>query len=198
MKNNIELFTRYFENDLGDLERESFDNKLLEEPNFNEEFLKFIELYNSSKSSFDVDDRYFSTIIPNARKRLENPKPNYLTKSAYLLPIVIIALFFIINSPSSSIVSFKYDFENLLVSFTETEELTEDLFFNAFNIESSYILEDELISEYYENDIKLDESVFEYLEQNLGANEVNYNLINQLSDNEFNNLYDELIDKKIL
>ncbi len=40
------------------------------------EFEHFKQLYSSNKNNINVDDRYFSTLIPNAKKKIIDSQTN--------------------------------------------------------------------------------------------------------------------------
>ena len=65
-------------------------------------------------------------------------------------------------------------------------------------MEDNYSMDEELISEYYSEEIDLDESMFEYLENNTYIEDVSNNLMDELSDAEYLSLHNALLEKKIL
>jgi len=192
MKNNIELFIKYLEDDLSNGEKNAFEKRFDDDAEFQSEFYSFSKMYYSSKEEVEIDERYFTTLIPKARKRAEQSKSSVYMKFAYLLPIIIIAMFITFSDKNENI----SDFELLLQNFTEDEYLKEDLLSSIYETESLSSLDNELLYEFYSDELNYDETVFEYLEEKIVSNEINNELLNQLSESEFNSIYDELTNKK--
>lgn len=194
--NNQELFIKYLDEQLPKSELENFDSKLEIDSEFKNEFLSFKNNYESSKIKYPVDERYFDNLIPNAKGKLKKTKKNTVIKIAYAVP-VIIAILFYANSKFIN-VSQDFDTQEIFEEFTADEELTKELLNNALSLESYYNLDDELVSEIYNDEINIDESLFEYLEDNIYADDFSDSFIEELSDEEFSNVFKELTDKNIL
>jgi len=195
--NNKELFIKYLDDQLEQKELKSFDTQLLEDVEFKNQFLTFRNKFENSRASIPADERYFNTLIPNSKAREKESKKKSYLKLAYALPIIAIILFATIND-SKNEANFNNSFSGIFDEFTNDNDLTTDLLNNAFNMEDNYSMNEELISEYYSEEIDLDESMFEYLENNTYIEDVSNNLVDQLSDAEFLSLHNALIEKKIL
>ena len=132
MKTNLDLFIRYLDNDLSVEEKEHFENRLQNEKQFYLKFDEFKKLFFSSKENIKADERYFSTLIPNAKKMYKKSKMSLARKLSYSLPAVFIGIFFLIQLFSDTNSNTSYNFEEMLISFSEDEELTYDLLSSAF------------------------------------------------------------------
>lgn len=197
MNKNTELFIRYIDHDLSESELNLIEKQLDENSELKLEYENFHQKYLLSKKEIAIDERYFSTIIPNAKNRIVNRKFNYYKKIGIILPILLIGFIYFFNSSSSNF-NFKEDFPELLQTFINDDELATDLISNAAHIENTSNISDEMLNEYYEEELNFDPTVFEYLEENVTSNDISNNVLNQLSENEFNTLYQELKNKKIL
>ncbi|MCB9209983.1 MAG: hypothetical protein H6609_11445 [Ignavibacteriales bacterium] len=197
MNKNTELFIRYIDHDLSESELNLIEKQLDENSELKLEYENFHQKYLLSKKEIAIDERYFSTIIPNAKNRIVNRKFNYYKKIGIILPILLIGFIYFFNSSSNKF-DFKEDFPELLQTFINDDELATDLISNAAHIENTSNISDEMLNEYYEEELNFDPTVFEYLEENVTSNDISNNVLNQLSENEFNTLYQELKNKKIL
>ena len=196
MKNEIELFIKYLENDLSQNEIKFFEEKLISDSIFKKNYDDFVNQFNSTKKKIEVDDRYFSTLIPNAKRKIEVSRKSSKVKFSLALSFIIIGFLLILNNSTDEYNS-QYNFQSLLSDFTEDDSLTNELLRNVFETENSYIIDEHLLAILYEDEIQYDETMFDYIEKNLSINEINSNLFNQLSESEFNSIYEELLDKKI-
>jgi hypothetical protein len=160
--------------------------------NFCEAQINNIFSITSFKKNIEVDERYFQTIIPNSRLRLENKKSYYFKKLVYLVPAIIIGIFFIYRSSYDDSDVYN-NLPQLIETIYQEKNLTDELFSNILEYDENVYLENGLITSYFEDHLEIDESVFEYIEENLTLNEINSSLINELSENEFNGVYSELI-----
>lgn len=195
--NKQELFIKYLDEQLSQNELKEFDTKLLEDSNFKNQFLEFRNKYENLRAGISIDERYFNTLIPNSKAQEKKTKKKSVLKFAYAMPVVLFILIVSISNFKNESNS-SFTFSDFLDEITIDNELTTQLLSNTFNIEDNFILEDELIAEYYAEELDIDESIFEYLENNTSTEDINNNLLEELSDDEFLSLQKELIDKKIL
>jgi len=195
MMNNIERFVNYFDGDLSNAERNAFLELLNKNADFKKEFQKFEHIYFSLKKNIGTDERYFSTIIVNAKKKFEKEKSNFIVKYASASAIICILIIISISIFSSNITE-EQNYRNLLDSFIEDEIYTFNLFVDPLQIEKFYMVDNEIFIEYFNKGVSIDETLFDYLEANLNSDEINDNVINKLSIHEFNSIYDKLLNKK--
>jgi hypothetical protein len=196
--NNKKLFLKYLDNQLSEIEKEDFDLEIKNNHKLRDEFSEFSKLYKSLKSNLEVDERYFSTIIPNARCRIEKPKPNYIGKVVYFMPVIIIIFFMVINQFSNNSFNENYNFDEFVEDFTQDENLTVALFSSALEHNENFVIENNELLNLFLDDLTMDESVFDYVKNNLSYHEINNEIFNELSENEFTLLFEELKNKKIL
>lgn len=193
MKNKQEIFLRYLENDLSIEEKNEFENKLKNDLNIQSDFNKFAKIYHSSKEMIKVDERYFSTILPNARKKIEKTKISTIKKIAYILPVFIIAGILIISFQEEET---NLEYDQLLHTIVEDENDNVDFLNNIYNDDYFASIDDEALYELYINNIEFDETMFDYLRNNFTSSDIDSELLNRLSEDEFNNIYNELNDIK--
>lgn len=192
MKNRKEIFIKFLDNQLTPLEKKNFEIELINDRNLKDEFEKYSSVYHSLKKNIEVDERYFQTIIPNSKLRLENKKTYHFKKLVYLVPALFIGIFFIYHSSydDSDVYS---NLPQLIETFYQEKNLTDEFFSNILEYDENVYLENGILTSYFEDHLEIDESVFGYIEENLTLNEINSTLINELSENEFNSIYQELI-----
>lgn len=194
--NNQELFIKYLDEQLSTGELKGFETRLEVDVQLKSDLLKFKKKYENSKSHPSVDERYFDTLIPNVKsKNLVSQKKRYL-KFAFALPIVIMIIFLVNSSLNDN--SPNFIVQDNFEEFTSSDELTTELLSNVLNMDEYYMLDESLINELYSEELDLDESIFEYLENNIHLVDDSDNLIEGLSDDEFSTIYKELKDKNIL
>ena len=194
--NNQELFIKYLDEQLSSSDLKELENKLEVDIQFKNDFLKFKQKYDNSKNQVSIDERYFDTLIPNAKSRsVKSQKVRYL-KFAFSLPVVIAIIFFINSFITENVtdIIIQDNFEE----FITNDGLTTELLSNALNMDEYYMLDESLINELYSEELDVDESIFEYLENNIHVGDDSENLIEGLSDDEFSTIYIELKEKNIL
>ncbi len=197
MNKNIELFIKYLDKQLTLTEREKFEAELSNDVDLEKEFKQFSELYNSTKNNVDVDERYFSTLLPNAKIRIEKSKPNYFGKIVYALPVVIIIMYLIISPFTNKKFNEKYNFEEFTEEFVLDENLAISALSNAFEPTENYTIEDLELLEFYEKSSTIDEAFFDYVEENLSFYDIDKYILAELTENEYVNLLEELESNKI-
>jgi hypothetical protein len=198
MKQNRDLFIKYLDNILTEDEKRQFEKRLKMDPAFRNEFEHFNEKLQSIKFDVKVDERYFNNLLPNAKKRVEKGSFNLGYRYVYLIPIIILVIIFNYSDLFFEKYNNEYDFQEILESFTENEEITIDLIDNALDAGDQIYYDDKILEEFYGDTVIYDETLFSYLEENLSINEIDNDLINQLSENEFNEIFDELRNKQII
>ena len=191
MKNNLELFIKYLDDDLLPKERNFFEKELDLNSKFKNEFEQFTQLYSSTKDNISVDDRYFTTLIPNAKKKMLQTKPIWKNKYAFILPILLVGLVSLLVLPLNNSDSIKIN--DLIEIAALNDEMADDI----ISSNEIYFTDDQILSEFYDIDLVLDRTVFDYLEEDFSSTEINDDLIDSFSESEFNNIYQQLFDKHI-
>jgi hypothetical protein len=197
MKNNTDLFIKYLDDQLSADQRKEFEQSLVKDQNFKFEFENYAQVYKSIKKTIEVDERYFATLLPNVRERMEKNSQNYLGKLAYILPVLILGTFIIyfINTSTN-----KLD-ENL-ISVSELLETDENISYedldNILELNKYSNLNDQILEIYFNDNLEMDSTLFDYLESNLAANEISNSFLEELSENEFNLIYQDLEKNKII
>ncbi len=196
MKNNNDIFIKYLDDQLSADQRKEFERSLNEDQNYKLDFEKYAQIFQSTKETIEVDERYFQTLLPHARERMQKSLPNYFVKLAYILPVLMLGIFFVylFNTNSPEIDESLTNISELLETDDSVydEDLKNVLIFNRYSN-----LDDQILEIYFDDYLEMDETLFEYLESNLAANEISNSFLEELSENEFSTIYNELENKKI-
>ncbi|MBK8945656.1 MAG: hypothetical protein IPM32_10365 [Ignavibacteriae bacterium] len=202
MNKNLQ-FIRYVENEFSEIEKKKFETELLKDENLKLEFNKFLKRYKSLNPGINFNEEYFINLLPKVRERISAKEKSFLNfnkipKTAFVIPIIIIALvilFSVFNNQSK--IEEKINFENLVSEFIENNEIANELLSESFelNRSSSY---DPNIYSYIYDESDYENIIINYIDENNLTFELNENVINQLSEDEYNLVYGELINKKIL
>ncbi|MBK7103930.1 MAG: hypothetical protein IPH62_01425 [Ignavibacteriae bacterium] len=201
--NNILRFTKYVENELSVLEKQKFERELSENENIRKEFNKFLSKYKSLNPDLNFDESYFITLLPRVRERISEQENSFfnfskIPNAAYLIPIFLISfllIFKVINNQNSA--NKEINFSNFISDFTENNEIANELLKESIQLNNNVNYESNIYSVLYDES-DYEKIIINYLEENNHIFELNESVVNQLSENEFNLVYNELINKKIL
>lgn len=189
MKNNLELFIKYIDDDLLPEERNFLEKELNLNSELKNEFEHFSQLYTSTKDNISVDDRYFTTLIPNAKKKMLQTRPIWKNRYALILPIILVGLVSLLVLPINN--SDSIIINDLIEIASSNDEIADDI----ISLNELYFTDDQILSEFYDIDLILDRTVFDYLEENISSSEINDDLFDSFSESEFNNIYEQLYAK---
>lgn len=192
MNNNFDTFIRYKDGDLSNFDRKVFEEQLFHDSKLKAEFELFTQLYSSSKNNISVDDRYFPTLIPNAKKKIIDYKPFWKNKYSLIIPLLVFGLIILFAWPAPT--SEYENFNNLIEIASLDDELVNDI----VSANPNYFINEQVIPEFYDEDLILDASVFDYLEENFSSLEINKDLVDSFSESEFLSIYEQILDKKIV
>lgn len=193
MKNNLDIFIKYSDGSLPSVDRKNFEEKLIQDSKLKAEFDLFNELYSSSRNkNISIDDRYFTTLIPNAKKKILSSKPFWKNKYMLALPILIAGLVILLGLPETN-----YENENFN-ELIEIAAIDSEVADGIIRANPNYFSDDQILPEFYEEDIVLDVSVFDYLEENLLISEINSDITDSFSESEFMSIYEQIFDKNII
>lgn len=197
MKNNNNIFIKYLDGQLSPGEIKEFENSLDKNQNLKMNFEKFSKAFQSTKNNIEVDERYFQTLLPNARERMHKGSPNYFGKLAYVLPMVLLGVFVIYlfntNTPEKDV-----SLTNISELLETNENLSDEELKNVLELNRYSNLDYQILEIYFDDSLEMDETLFEYLESNLAANEISNSFLEELSENEFSTIYKELENIKIV
>jgi hypothetical protein len=191
MKHNSDLFIKYLDDQLSADQKKEFELRLTEDQNLQLEFENYAQVYKSMKKTIEVDERYFATLLPNVRERMDKKSQNYFGKLAYILSVLIIGIFivYLINTNNNNL-------DKSLISFSELLETDVNLSYedleNILDLNRHSHLNDQILEMYFNDNIEMDSTLFDYLESNLAANEISNSFLEDLSENEFNLIYQDL------
>lgn len=122
---------------------------------------------------------------------MDKKSQNYFGKLAYILSVLIIGIFIVyfINTNNNKL-------DKSLISFSELLETDENLssedLENILDLNRHSHLNYQILEMYFNDNIEMDSTLFDYLESNLAANEISNSFLEDLSENEFNLIYQDL------
>ncbi len=195
MKINEDLFLKYNSDLLPENEKVEFEKLLTKNPEIDEQFNAFKTKLNSIKIDGKIDERYFNSLLPKVREKIDNKiKKKTVPKLAYALPLLVLISYLVFNytnNPVPNNISKEDNFTELYNNVDLTNSYLSDLFLT----ESISLTEDKLVlnlgSDYLKDinnlqapEIIIDEGAFE---ENFYNNYVNY-----FPEDELNKVYTEL------
>jgi hypothetical protein len=194
--NNEERIIKYLDDQLSQEEKKLFEKELSESALLKKEFEKFLSIKNKVKSAedFKLSEDYFNSVVPRFREKLEQQTKIIIYKNlgyAFSLTIVLFLAFIIFNPFNNENVNEVEEFTQSL-NQTEKYEILEYLNgnnriddyadlsaintqFDMENIVENTTEKSELIS-YYDFEIE--------------------KLADNISTEEFNQIYNEIFNKK--
>ncbi len=208
MEKNDKKILQYFSGIMNDDDKEKFEFDLKNDEDLNARFKK-IEMQLSkmdvSQKGINLDDRYFNSILPNVRIKIDKKTPVFFQpKIVYSFASIIsavILLFILLPTSTNNEFSIK-DYEDELAAIInddEARESIEDIIYenytysladNSFN-QISEQLDLDLVNELtIDNNIKNDINNIQYSES--------YEYIEDLDEQELNAIINELSETKIL
>ena len=187
MKKNKNIID-FFEGNLNESEKEKLFEEINQNADLKKEYENFNQLYSLLRKSkeFKPSEDYLENIIP--RFRSKSQKKSIVFKPAFASGLVIIftiAIIYLLNFSKRDIISENDEFDNVYeLSFVQQDDLE-----NMASLIDKEIIDELLIEEMTdkENRLSLLENYF-YIDNNF----------NILPETESEEIYQELITKKIL
>ncbi len=199
--NNKEKILKYLSDLMSEDEKKNFENLLEQDESLKKEFEKIQDGLEVIKKAAEpeVNETYFVNLLPRARSRMNKEKkafsfnPKWATSLAALVFLIISALFFS-RSFESPFLTYK-DFQTMLSAnnlgeFDKTElDLFIDQnyydFLNSTNLNASDFDIDF-------NALDIDSEGIKIEDVNTLPDEESYEIINELSEKDFNKIYNEI------
>jgi hypothetical protein len=197
-KNNYSI--KYLLNELSNEEKREFEKLLAESSELRNQLsiekskLDFINTY----TSVEADNRYFTNIYPRFLQRLDEEKSTISVKNfsagfSFALMILLMLTFGINNGLRNSFDSSLTSSENEILSFLELTSLQSER--NSFNINYEKV-DNQTISDTYFDQIDLELSE---IKNYISVNNIDMRgEIQNLDDDEFESIYENLSEFKIL
>ncbi|GAB6281646.1 MAG: hypothetical protein STSR0008_03870 [Ignavibacterium sp.] len=183
---------RYLDGQMSDEEKKSFEDELLSSPKlkklYDEYSLTFFELKNLNEVK--INENYFSNLYARFReKNISYKKKKFYYKFAYSLPVLILAVILLLINPFNPSNNEKTSVLSDSIATNYSNE-------NIYKTENTNILkENNTINEKIINEENIEKYYPSY--DNEDVKDI-YNIINNLSDEELNLLYNELANKEYL
>lgn len=200
--NKTLLFAKYIENEMSEDEKSKFEKNLALDRDLKVNFEKFYMNYKKLNSEINVDEDYFVTLMPRVRERLSEKKKLFnffsrLPKFVYIIPVFIIGAIVYYNM---AIFKNKTD-KNTILELSNELKNNSELFTEILNEHRRLRIIDDYDSEIYSiiySDNEYENLILNYAEENNHIFELNEKVINELSEEDYNLVYNEIINKKIL
>lgn len=196
-------FIKYLENELSEEEKSNFEKNLSLNHNLRKEFEKYQMNYKNLNLEVKAEEDYFVTLLPRVKERISEKKKfsfyfNRIPKYAYLVPVILIAavVIFSLNTSNSNIKS-AIDVKKLTNAFSDNNELITELLDETSHYKIIENYDTEIYSLTHSED-EYENIILNYLKENNHIFELNESIINNLSEDDYNLVYNEIINKKIL
>jgi len=161
------LIIRYLDNDLSDSELQEVKKLISENKDAAELYRRFGNTFNELKTNavIEIENSYYSTIIPRFRQRLENKKRVITVGRVGIVFTTLLLVMFYFISKDSGTISMKdiADDSNAINTFLFTNNSTGILFeLNQEELSNEYI--DEVINEELGVSVKTDDNSIKSVE----------------------------------
>ena len=199
MKTNDEKILKYLSENVSSTEKREIEKEIESSKELSEEFTRMQKVFSDLKNDSKVETEigYFNNLLPRVREKLDSRKKIFtIQRLAFSIPVA--ALLFVIS---------------LSINIEQTESLfslsasTEEIY-EAIDETSSDNLIDYIDNDYYTYDVSeltisetglsLDNESLQDLGESTFESFENYSLIENLSDKEVDEIYNEILTKKIL
>lgn len=197
MNDKIEKFIRYFDGQMSIEQKELFENELSLDPALKEEYSNFELKFEKLKKEVQIDETYFNNIIYNSFNNSQKKFIPLALKAALALPVLLIIFFLILPNERDDNTSLTHDVSALISEFSDNIILRTDLFKDEFNY-TMYNLDEILLSDIFDEETVMDESLFDYLNDNIRESDINYNFLDKISSAEFEVVFNEMVQKNII
>lgn len=196
-----ERILKYVSGIMSENELEKFETELAGSSELQNQLNKVktnLNLFTNVKSE-DLDDRYFAALVPKVRQKLEQPRKNKLLfHSKYAVPLLfsILAVFFITKTNK---MDNQINFDNLFADIDsvviDDDYVIDEITANSILYKDNNIDNTE-IDELYNNEINniASEIDFEVVFNNPVSGD--YDLIENIPQEDFNEIYQEVLNKK--
>lgn len=194
--NNEEKVLKYFADDLSAEEKKKFENEIENSEELKIEFEKTGSMLAQLKqdSKIHADENYFINLVPNVRMKMQNKRELFtIPRLAFSLPVIIVFL----------VVTFTYKNNDVSFSLNEyKEKLNEAIEKASLDQLEDYI--DISYNDYQKSfsavsfDLEFDDNIPISIGEITLKSFDEYDLINNLSEEEADEIYNKLLNSKIL
>ena len=197
MNNKINKFIRYYDRQMSVEEMQYFENELLLDPNLREEYSNFRLKFETLRDDVKINETYFNNLVYNSFNRQKETKKTFGLKAAFAIPILLLILLMIFPFKGGDDTYAEIELVEFINEYSDFTNLAGNLFENDLNYHI-YGFDEILLSDILDEEAVFDESVFDYLDDNIMDSDINDNLINQISNDEFKVIYNEIAQKIII
>lgn len=204
MKNNYDdIILKYLSDLLGEKEKVEFEEELKKNPELNKRFEHFQNTLGEIKDlvSEDSGSVYFSNLVPKVRDKIESDKnvvvPAY-AKKAIAFGLALVLLFIVVFINTEGDIDLNFESLTVTIDSTDSDELNDFVDLRYSDIEVYDLISGIELENYSE---AINEQLSENLDDLYDYSDYAYlgiNGINGISDSEEDEIFESLIDKKIL
>ena len=144
MKKINEEIVKYISGFMSVSEIENFEKKLLSSQELNEQYEEAKKVLADLKiDGNEVDENYFTNLVPRIRNRLASKKKSFLRKRIYYLApaftVILLVVLFFPRAKSNSVFDNNYkELAEVVVNNIHDDEVTNKYLKNDLNLESTY------------------------------------------------------------
>ncbi len=202
MNNHKDKILKYLSGLMTHDEAVNFEKEIRDSAELNSLLQKYNRNLSDLKelSNIKVEERYFINLLPRIRNKfVREKKDSFILRIASALPAIVLSIFVAVNFLYINF-EIQNDFSSVLTEAIEDSDsisvsklLTD--YPNSFSMYRTYSSGTEIINEYFDNpDIDITQ-----FSQKTGILVIdNFNLYELLNEEEIEDIYNTLIDKKIL
>ncbi|MEE9431606.1 MAG: hypothetical protein V3V16_11225 [Melioribacteraceae bacterium] len=202
MMNNNDLFIKYEQGLLNEIDKAKFERELETSVELKNDFSLYKAKINFLSKGVEVNEQYLTNLIPNARNRIKKEKTFTLfPKIVYGIPVLILLIILTFSLIEKNNNKFEYNFDEWFTSFLNDEEIMENLFINVLSTEDDFLLVENNFTEI--NEDELDDLLFNEIKNSSSENYLNNDIVDeefiqQFSPEQLDEVYSVLINKNIL
>ena len=198
MKKYNEEILKYLSGMMNKTDQTSFEEKLKSSRELDEQYNSIKRMLNDfKKQDINVDENYFINILPRFREKVDSRKNKLRKTIFYLAPALTIIILAVLLYPSNnpSFDNYYIELAKIVVENIEDAEVSNN-YLNNISLESGYstLAVNDEFTVGLENSInKIPDSYLNILEY---SNSETFYSLENYSDEELNNLYENLNDFK--
>lgn len=208
MEKNDKKIMKYFSGMMNNDEKEKFEYDLKNDEGLHARFknieMELLKLENSQKGT-DIDDRYFNSILPNVRAKIEKKpplffQPKFIYSAATIISVIILFFVLVPTSTNNDFALNNYEDElTEIINEGAAGEAIDDIFYDNY----SYTLSEnnfQQISEQVDLDLLNELKENNILSNNASLMQLDepYDYIDEIDEQELNLILNELSEIKIL
>lgn len=201
MKINEEIFLKYLSGLLTEKEKQDFEKYLKDNLLVQKQFEEVKNKLNSLNYKPEVNEHYFNALLPKVKSEIDKSKKIYFPKFAYIIPVILLLVYFIYNSASKTSPNNQLEKKQITYALqNDNSELINELF-NDYYLNEKISISDDSLAIIAQQE--MDYSYFEdYTTDELDADIIGNSIFSDyseyLTEQELNNIFLNLENKNKL